>query len=834
MEGRFLPALLLLFFGSGCAALMYEIIWLQLLQLVIGLTTASLGILLGTFMGGMCLGSLALPRVVSARRHPLRVYALLELGIGLIGVAVVYAVPWLGEIYASKAGAGWSGILVRSLLAAVCLVPPTLLMGATLPAIARWVESTPRGASCLGLFYGGNIAGAVCGCLLAGFYLLRVHNAAVATYVAATINVSMALAAFGLASRTAHVEPVSGAPADDGHRVRGPWGVYGAIALSGMAALGAEVVWTRLLSLLLGATVYTFSIILAIFLLGLGLGSAIGAFLSRSLRHPGIALAGAQVLAIGSMAWAAHMITRSLPYWPINPALAPSPWYLFQLDLAICGWVVLPAAVCWGASFPLALAAVTSPNQDAGRTVGGVYAANTIGAIIGALGFSLMLVPLVGTQWAQRVLIVLPALSVLLLLTFANRPIPVEAVSTSKEGRGFAGRLRTGVACVAVIVVAVLLALPVAPIPWGVVAYGRFAATYLNRLAPGIVPEREVPSGVRSRDTFCTYVGEGLNGTVAVTKLTSGVRTFHSAGKAQASSDPRDMRLQRLLGHLSALAHPKPESVLVVACGAGVTAGAFVTHPDVKRIVICDIEPLVPKFVTPMFERENHGVLKDPRTQVVLDDGRHFLRTTKEKFDIITSDPIDPWVKGCAALNTLEYYDMCKRHLKPGGVMSLWIPLYESDAASAKSMIATFFKAFPNGAIWSNDSEGDGYDAVLFGQVEPTRINVDDLQERLNRPDHSRVKQSLAQVSFYAGVDLLATYAGQAGDLRDWLRDAQINTDHNLRLQYLAGMALNSSQSSELLSEIHACYKFPSNLFVGSDRRLELLKFSLEGPASGK
>ena len=174
------------------------------------------------------------------------------------------------------------------------------------------------------------------------------------------------------------------------------------------------------------------------------------------------------------------------------------------------------------------------------------------------------------------------------------------------------------------------------------------------------------------------------------------------------------MRLQRMLGHISALAHNQPESVLVVACGAGVTAGTFVLHPDIKRIVICDIEALVPKVVAPMFDKENYGVVKDSRTQVVLDDGRHFIRTTKEKFDIITSDPIDPWVKGCAALNTVEYYEMCKQHLKPGGVMSLWIPLYESNSETAKSAIATFFKVFPNGILWSNDSDEGGYDAVLF------------------------------------------------------------------------------------------------------------------------
>jgi spermidine synthase len=271
---RFLPLLLVLFLGSGCAALIYEIVWFQLLQLVIGSTAVSLGVLLGTFMGGMCLGSFALPRLVSARQHPLRVYALMELGIGLIGIMVLYGVPLIGGLYAAGVGYGLPGILLRGIVCALCLLPPTLLMGATLPAIARWVETTPKGISWLGFFYGGNIAGAVFGCLLAGFYLLRVHNMATATFLAAAINITVAAIGVMLAKRTPHQARPSEPkrrPAKEGND-HGP--VYVTIALSGMCALGAEVVWTRLLSLMLGATVYTFSIILAVFLVGLGIGSS--------------------------------------------------------------------------------------------------------------------------------------------------------------------------------------------------------------------------------------------------------------------------------------------------------------------------------------------------------------------------------------------------------------------------------------------------------------------------------------------------------------------------------------------------------------------------------
>src|SRR5262245_13208175 len=194
-----------------------------------------------------------------------------------------------------------------------------------------------------------------------------------------------------------------------------------------------------------------------------------------------------------------------------------------------------------------------------------------------------------------------------------------------------------------------------------------------------------------------------------------------------------------------------------------------------------------------MYDNENYGVVNDPRTKVILDDGRHFVRTTKEQFDIITSDPIDPWVKGCAALNTVEYYEMCKKHLKPGGVMSLWIPLYESNTDTAKSVIGTFFHVFKNGILFSNDYNGDGYDAVLFGTADDApKIDLDAVQKRLETDAYKPVKLSLTDVCFGArgdqsvAIDLMATYAANGQDLQGWMTkkpQLEINKDVNLKLQ---------------------------------------------------
>lgn len=809
---RFLPLLLLLFVGSGCAALIYEIVWFQLIQLVIGSSAVSLGVLLGTFMGGMCLGSLLLPRFVSAERHPLAVYAMLETAIAILGLIVLAAVPLVGGVYAATSAHGLLGVFLRGLVCAALLLPPTLLMGATLPAIARWVESTPAGVSWLGFFYGSNIAGAVFGCLLAGFYLLRVHDMSTATLVAVVINFAVAIVGYVLSRRAPHRSPafsgregVRDAPST--HRQSA---IYLAIGLSGLGALGAEVVWTRLLSLMLGASVYTFSIILAVFLIGLGFGSSAGAMVARVAR-PRLALAWTQLLVAGGVAWTAWIMADSLPFWPMNPALSRSPWVTFQVDLIRSLVAVFPAAFLWGASFPLAIASVIEPGQDAGRLVGRVYAANTVGAILGSALFSVIVIPLVGTRHADSILIAVAITSA--LIVFASLPRSSRGAVSHLHGDVPSGALgawgAAGVA--AAMLVAVALALTLPKIPDGLVAYGRFLPTYTT-------------------EPKYLYVGEGMNSSIAVSELSNGVRNFHVAGKVEASSEPQDMRLQRMLGHLSALLDNDPKSVLIVGFGAGVTAGSFVLHPGVKRIVICEIEPLIPRVVSRYFTKENYDVVNDPRVEIVYDDARHFILTTKERFDVITSDPIHPWVKGAATLYTKEYFELVKQHLNPGGVVTQWVPLYESLPDVVKSEVATFFDVFPNGTLWSNDIEGKGYDLVLAGHTSAHTIDLDSLQARLARPENARVNRSLAEVGFNSMMSLLLTYAGQARDLAPWFADAEINRDANLRLQYLAGLGLNVYENASILDQILRYRKYPENLFAGAPTERAFLRQMLTGP----
>ncbi|HMC10398.1 MAG TPA: fused MFS/spermidine synthase, partial [Pirellulaceae bacterium] len=555
-------------------------------QLVIGSSAVSLGVLLGTFMGGMCLGSLILPRWLSTVRHPLRVYAALELAIGLIGIAVLHGMPLVGQFYTEHAASDSNSVLMRGLVCAICLLPPTVLMGATLPAIARWVHSSLEGVSWLGFFYGGNIAGAVAGCLLAGFYLLRVYDMEIATDVAVAINFIVAACGFALSmfspfTPRAESSSKSNSPATAPPMRRHPpaRSAYLAIAISGMTALAAEVVWTRHLSLMLGATVYTFSIILAVFLVGLGIGSATGSVLVRSRIDPRTSLGWCQLLLSATIAWAAFVLARSLPYWPIDASRSLSPWFGFQLDLLRTGWAILPAASLWGASFPLAVAAAAKPGDDPGKLVGGIYAANTIGAILGALASSLWLVGEVGTRQVERYMIACCIAAAVLMLapTVVRMWLYPTQISHSPTRRSlaFVQRSTFTVAVAAGLAAAGWLMASVPQIPWELVAYGRSLTDPQNNL------QFENNGQIHGTNARLLYLGEGRNSSVAVTELGNGWRNFHVSGKVEASSELQDMRLQRMLGHLPALFHAQPRSVLIVGCGAGVTAGSFVLYPGI-------------------------------------------------------------------------------------------------------------------------------------------------------------------------------------------------------------------------------------------------------------
>lgn len=789
-----------LFIVSGCAALIYEVVWYQSLSLIIGSSAVSMAVVLATYMGGMGLGSLVYLRWRGRFGHPLRIYAQLELLIAVFALLVLYVLPWAGGLYTAVGGGGFTGLLLRGLFCAIFLLPPTMAMGATLPAAAGWLRSTPEGVSRAGFYYTANIAGGVIGCLTAGFLLLRVYDIHTATYVALVLNLLVAAVAWMIsrvtpgvpAETVAETPPAAALPA-----WRGPnTAVYLAIGISGACALGAQVIWTRNLALLLGGTVYTFSLILGTMLLGLGIGSSFGSAIARTTRDARRALVFCQVLAIAGMAWAAWMISHNLPYWPINAGNAPAPWFLHQLDFLRSFLVALPASLCWGASFPLAVAAVADGRGNSSAAVARVYAANTAGAIVGALASAMLLVAWLGTQNTQRLMMVL-ALGAALVLLF----MPASRAASPARPRTWAPTM----GLVAVLVLAVGLSF-VHKLPGVLVGYGRWAVTWLP--SPGEF----------------IYVGEGLHSTLAVSRRADGTLNYHNAGKVQASSHPDDMRLQRMLGHLTTLLAKDPRKVLVIGSGAGVTAGAVSVSPAVEDLTIAEIEPLVPQVVSRFFGEQNHGVIDNPKVTVRIDDARHFLLTTDQKFDAITADPFDAWVKGAASLNTAEFYREMKRHLNPGAIVTAWLPFYETTVSAIKSEVATFIEAFPHVLIFGNTASGQGYDGVMIGSMEPFEIDVSQLHARLTSPEYEPVLRSLGDVGYGSVQALLGTYAATGEQLKGWVAGAEINRDRNLRLQYLAGLGVNNYAQAGIYAQILQQGEWPMEVFKGELSMLSQLR----------
>jgi spermidine synthase len=525
---------------------------------------------------------------------------------------------------------------------------------------------------------------------------------------------------------------------------------------------------------LFGATVFAFAIILAVFLAGLGIGSAVAAGALRRGLVPLRGLAWSQVLLVPAILLAAFLLSRVLPY--ASPSANTPVDALHGMHVLRAIDVILPSAVLWGMSFPLALAAINQAGGDPGRSSGLVYAANTVGAILGALLVSFWAIPTFGTRWAQQGLVVLAGVSAAVLFHGARTGTEREAARSGWE----------------------------IPPAWALAAACIAAAT-LPGLSQVFLAHGRYIWWVDPRDRY-PYVSEGASSTVAVHIAPDGYKNFHVSGRVEATNNPNDLRTERLIGHLTGLLHPRPQSVLVVGLGGGVSAGALSLYPEMKRLVICEIEPRV-VGAAQEFAAENYGVLSDPRVEIVFDDARHFLATTREKFDVITSDPIHPWVRGNSILFSREYYEIVKARLTPGGIATQWVPLYETSELAIQIQMNTFVHAFPSGTVWNTAITGRGYDVVLVGGAEPLRIDVDQIEKRIR--NNPQLYRSLREVKISNAIDLLATYGTRGADMKRWLEGVPVNRDFSLKLEYISGLALNAGEADPIYAHMIAGRRYP-------------------------
>lgn len=649
----------LCFLCSGAAGLIDEVVWIRKASLVFGSTTFAVSTVLAVFFGGLALGSELAGRLMDRVRSPLRTYALLELLLAALALLSLPAFGWLdapyGALYRALGGGEGAGdpvllVLARMLLIAVVLLPPSTAMGATLPLFVRRFVTADRDLSArVGFLYGLNTLGAAAGTLAAGFVLLPALGMQGSIAVAAGLNVLAGGVALGIARREAASAKAPAAVAAEAAAAAPPdrrrFAVTAALfLLTGLTALAAEVVWTRFLSLLIRNSVTTYTLALAVVLIGIVLGS----WLAARLWDRRLPLA-ASFAALQAGAGLILLATTSLP---------PRLWLGLGGGVAPFALLMLPPAVLSGASFPLAVRLAARGGGDAARVVGRLAALNTVGGIVGSLAAGFWLLPQLGVAAALHVVTGLSVLAAVLALLLLDRPA------------GRAGLLRRGVAALAV--AAAWLALPQ-------LSSVRLPHDYLRRSGPVLA------------------VREGYGATLAAVRR-DGDRILLIDRLWQG----RDRKNHQIMAaHVPALLHPAPRRVLVIGLGVGQTAGRFLLH-DPERVDCVDIEPTLFPFV-----RENFPSrwMDDPRVQAVPDDGRTFVAHTGRVYDLISIEVGQVFRPGVDAFYTRGFYRLARARLAPGGLVAQFVPLPFLDEAMFRRILATFLETFPAAVLWYNGNE---------------------------------------------------------------------------------------------------------------------------------
>ncbi len=776
--------LVALFFVSGSTGLVYQTVWSRQLHHVFGTSTLAIATVLAAFMGGLTVGGALASRWTGHVARPLRVYGWLEIGIGLFA----WAFPWLltaseplwQAIWWALPGAPLGRAAAQLLLVGGLLLLPTAAMGATLPVLVRHAaEGVGMTGRVVGRLYAANTAGAVAGTALAGFWMLPALGLAATTSAAALANVALGVAALVLDRWVAALAPDADAAVRAPLSARARWVVAGS-ALAGLAALVEEVAWTRVLALMLGASVYAFSLMLLAFLAGIALGGAIGGPLAdRVHRRDGVrgvllALASAQVGVALSSLLLMHLY-QELPFayvWLFELFRAElRPSALNLVGLAVAGLVMLPPAVLMGVSFPLSVRAAVGDDEAVGRSVGLVYAWNTAGGVVGAAVAGFVLLPwlkVTGTVQLAAAVHGLAAVAAWVALGSTRA-----AVLWSRRGRVLAA---LGVAALSVGVLW--------PPQWNPLLMTAGMHTYAADVDR---PTRDAVEKFAIGRFELLFYEEGWSSVVTVAENpSSGNRWLANNGKIDASTH-LDMPTQLLVSLLSLpYVQQTPKDVCVIGLASGITAGAMSLADDIERLDVVEIEPAIVRAAA-YFERWNFGVLHDPRVNLLFDDGRnHLLRTPPATYDIIVSEPSNPWLTGVSNLFTEDFFRMGRERVKPGGVWAQWLQLYSMDDDDVRSLIGTFASVWPHVLVFAAAEDAD---IVLIGANHPIAPTWEAAESLLAR---DRVREALRSVEMDLPENLVATFLMDRDAALALAGDFVPNTDDNMRVEFRAPLHLHS------------------------------------------
>jgi spermidine synthase len=761
-----------IFFLSGASGLVYEVIWVRLTGLVFGNTAHAIATVLGAFMAGLALGSWRLGRHADRVANPLRTYGLLEIGIGISAALVPSAFHSLDSVYwaitPSVAAVPAGPAIVRFITSFIVLLIPTFLMGGTLPMLTRFfTERLADVERKVAVLYALNTFGAALGTILAALYFVPTLGNKATSVIIAAINIAIGAFAIWLSKRMA---PAQYTPDDAAvSEVAEPAGetpqpvnpmtarlVLLTLAVSGFVSMNYEVAWTRALAALMGSSTYAFSIMLVTFLVGIALGSTI---VSRwrppaSLRLLGLMQLG---VAVGGLIFLIGYMVA--PY--VLLALVRALFYSFPAILTVqfimSGLLMILATLFMGATFPIASQLYSRHIQVLGRTVGSIYSVNTLGAILGSLISGFVLLPAIGTE--RTVLLGLffsSALSALLLSEQSSVKAP--------------GAAR---ACALVLLVVATLAMR-GEIFWRPEMMDRGVLIYAHQFDV----RRELTVAEHYEDTDVVYFKEGNNATISVRKGENyvGLRTN---GKVDASNRD-DMMTQLSVAYLAGFHHPAPANALIIGYGSGVTVGAATTIPELQDIDCIEIEPAVVQ-AGPHFAAVNRKSYENPKVHLIFDDARSYMNVTRKQYDLIISEPSNPWIAGVASLFTAEFYDRAAEVLKPDGVFVQWVQLYELDPQDLRMILSEFQRKFPEVSAWNT---GIG-DLILIGTRQPQRLDLGRVS-RLVQGDPTVMSDFRQYLRLRAPEAIAAYYVMATEEVKKLAANAARNTDDRPLLEFHA------------------------------------------------
>jgi spermidine synthase len=759
---------------SGLAGLVYQVSWTRVLTLYLGHTTAAASAVVGAFLGGLAVGAAIGGRLAErlTARQSLVAYIVLEVFVAAAAAMVPTEMRAVAPLLRWAYADGAPSALFPAVRLATCLLMvfvPAVALGATFPIATRWFAAAANPARASAWLYALNTAGAATGALLAGFFLIPAIGL-IATLGLAVSGSLLAAALVWLAYRRGDLERQSASATaapptrkrkkaarqetDDVARRPTPalrWLAAGVLGLTGFASLMHEIVWTRILSLLLGPTVYAFAATLAAVVGGVAIGSAIGAWGVGRTRQPALWLAGVLALAALATTVTSSLAGREIPRVAVAQLADASMTFESRLwsGVALTAALIMPTAISLGAAFPFALAVVGATRTDISSRFGLVYAINTVGAVSGSLAAGFFFIPVLGLQAT---------------LTVVSACLIVAALAvTWCAAQSLASRALAGTT-----IAAAALLLVFSP-GWDRELLASGAYLY----AP-FVP-KDLPLDTLLRAGTLLYYREGAASTVSVKRLT-GTTTLAVDGKTDASNRG-DMVTQKLVAHLPLLLHESPKRVGIVGLGSGVTLGAALSHP-VDRADVLEISPEVVE-ASRFFLAENNDALADPRTNLIVGDGRSHLVLTRQQYDVIISEPSNPWIAGVAALFTREFFQAARDRLAPGGVICQWANAYTISDANLRAIVATFRSVFPDGTVWLVGTE----DVLMVGSAGPRPIGerLGAIASHWQRPG---VAADLAEVEVREPFSLLSLYAGGPDELAAYAGDAMPLDDDRMTLEF--------------------------------------------------